>query len=61
MTDHEKKFLRKIADNPGSQAADMPRGKRGETLKTLELAGYIHYGPGGWYVTDLGTAALGEV
>lgn len=53
------KFLSIIAGDPGTPASSMPRSKRGETLKTLELNGLIHYGPGGWFPTDAGIAALG--
>ena len=49
MTDDERRFLALIAANPGIAAIDLPRCKRGATLKGLELAGRIHYGPGGWY------------
>lgn len=58
MNTTEHNFLRIISDNPGSAAADLPRAKRGATIKALELAGLIHYGPGGWYITDRGTEAL---
>ena len=55
-----RKFLERIAANPGSDAASMPRARRGSTLRSLEMAGLIHYGPGGWYVTPAGEAALKE-
>lgn len=58
ITEHQMKFLRKIADEPGIAAEFLPRAKRGTTLKDLEMAGLIHYGPGGWYVSERGAAAL---
>lgn len=60
MTPNERKFLTQIAGEPGTPASSLPRAKRGETLKGLELAGLIHYGPGGWYVTDAGNEKLGS-
>ena len=57
MTKIEHKFLAIIVNEPGTPASSLPRGKRGETLKTLELGGLIHYGPGGWYPTDAGITA----
>lgn len=57
LNKNEKKFLDKIAETPGIAAADLPRQKRGETIKSLELGGLIHFGPGGWYLTDKGEIA----
>lgn len=61
MNTQEQKFLSKIVAEPGIAAAELPRAQRGETLKSLELSGFIHYGPGGWYPTDRGTAAIAEL
>lgn len=58
MTNNARKFLAKIIDDPGIAAASLPRAKRGETIKELELSGLIHYGPGGWFPTDAGIKAL---
>lgn len=58
MNKLEQKFLRIIVRNPGTAAASMPRAKRGETIKSLEMNGFIHYGPGGWFPTDHGIAQL---
>ena len=55
---HETKFLRAISAEPGIAAEFLPRAKRGETLRHLEMTGLIHYGPGGWFITEAGTAAL---
>ena len=43
------KMLLLIAENPGIDAKSLPRTRRYAILKTLELGGWIHYGPGGWY------------
>lgn len=56
----EKKFLDKIAATPGIAAVDLPRANRGKTIKSLELTGLIHFGPGGWYLTTAGEIALSE-
>lgn len=61
LTAAERRFLARIAGNPGSAAASLPRPKRGSTLRSLEMVGLIHYGPGGWYVTPAGEAALAGV
>jgi hypothetical protein len=45
----ERKFLDLITESPGIAASQLPKTKRGATLKTLELASLIQYGPGGWY------------
>ncbi|HET9062403.1 MAG TPA: hypothetical protein VFO62_03855 [Candidatus Binatia bacterium] len=58
MTKEAIKFLTKIVEDPGILAADLPRAKRGETIKFLELNGFIHYGPGGWFPTDAGIAEI---
>lgn len=60
MNKHERKFLDKIAESPGIAAPDLPRAKRGETIKSLELSGLIHFGPGGWYLTAAGEIARCE-
>lgn len=54
LTAHQRRFLLRIVADPPVLAADLPRAKRGETIKTLELAGLIHYGPGGWFPTAAG-------
>lgn len=61
MTDDQRKrkFLVLIAEAEGGiPASSFPRAKRGETLKALELEGFIHYGPGGWYLTESGRNAI---
>jgi hypothetical protein len=60
MTPIERKFLTKIVDDPGLAASQLPRPHRGATIKALELAGLIHYGPGGWFPTQAGLDAIGE-
>lgn len=60
LTKLEKKFLGLIIANPGVAAADLPRAKRGETIKRLELTALIHFGPGGWYPTAAGEIEFAE-
>ena len=50
----EERFLALIRDNPGIDAKSLPRKRRGEILKTLELNNLIQYGPGGWYPVEKG-------
>lgn len=62
LTKTEKKFLSLIAADPGIAAVRLPRAKRGETIKSLELADLIMFGrrgqrSGGWYLTTAGEIA----
>lgn len=61
MTKIQSKFLRLIVDaGEAVPASSLPRAKRGETLRFLELSGLIHYGPGGWYPTERGLSRNSE-